>query len=84
VSGAVLLLMLTVVVVSAGAVGIMLWLAPALNPVEDDQSEYLTRGHGARSSLWRSRLARWLRGGKSRQQAYRRDKRGRFRTIRRG
>jgi hypothetical protein len=84
VSGAMLLLMLIGVVVSAGAVGIVLWLAPSLDHVEEDQSEYLPRGYGSRSNSWRTRLARWLRGDKSRQLAYRRDKRGRFRTIRRG
>ena len=84
VSGAVLLIFLVVAAISAASIGILLWLAPSLNAVEDDQFEHRNKIPSARSSSLRSRLARWFLGGRVRQLDYRRDKRGRFRKIRRG
>jgi hypothetical protein len=80
-SGLVLFLVAIAIAISVVAAAILLWLGPSLHPTEDDQPEHQHKRAGTPSL--RARLARWLRG-KPAALDYRRDKRGRFRRVRRG
>ena len=80
--GWLLVVIMAAVGLPAGAGVFVLWIAPSWEPLDDDVvSHRLARG--ATSLSVRNRLELWLRR-KPRQLTYGRDKRGRFRRVRRG